>query len=257
MSYQFVLSIVGSKQGSFKGGSTRKGSGSSIVKSGLPCHGFEYQEVTQYDPASGQPTGKRQHTPYKITRESDAASPVFFQGVVTNVNLTTGVFGIGSSGSGTSSGGGAGGSTAGGHQVAVGGVRVLGSASPSLFQGGGTSSGSTPVIMGKGLPGLGSHKGSGSGSGSGKGHHGPIVITREVDSASPLLLQALVTNELLTTVQIKWGQEKNNGVGLWHVLELSNARIVGIRGEAIPGAKGPGERVEFDCEKLNSKVELS
>ena len=42
--------------------------------------------------------------------------------------------------------------------------------------------------------------GSNSGGASGKRQHSPITIVKEVDSASPLLLQALVTNEALKTV---------------------------------------------------------
>lgn len=257
MAYLLYMTCVGTKQGSFKGGSPQKGSGSSASKGGLPCHGFEYQVATQFDASSGLPSGKRQHHPFKITRESDSASPVLFQGVMADAGLKTGIPSLGFSGAGSSQGsGGAGGSTGRGHQVPIVITRGSDSASPVLFQGMATNAGFANGALGKGSPGSGSSKGSGSGSGSGKGHHGSIVITREADAASPLFWQALMSNELLTTVKIKWSQEKYGG-GVWHVIELSNATIVNIRGEAICGAKGAGERLEFDFERVELKAEFA
>jgi type VI secretion system secreted protein Hcp len=44
--------------------------------------------IGNYDPASGLPTGKRQHRPATIVKKLDALSPALFQAAVTNRTLT-------------------------------------------------------------------------------------------------------------------------------------------------------------------------
>jgi hypothetical protein len=174
------------------------------------------------------------------------------QALVTNEGLIAAELVNGAPGSG----GGSGTGTGKGHQVPSTSPGVLNPASPVLFQGTVTNKGPITGKVGKGLPGSGSSHGGGSGSGSGKRQHGTIVITREVDAASPLLWSALVTNEVLTTVKIKWRQDKY-GAGVWHVLELSNATITDIHGEPILGIKGRGEKLEFAFERVELKTEFS
>jgi len=45
--------------------------------------------VSPRDPASGLPTGKRQHKPISFLKEWGAATPQLFQALVTNENLKT------------------------------------------------------------------------------------------------------------------------------------------------------------------------
>ncbi|MGP8270942.1 MAG: Hcp family type VI secretion system effector [Terracidiphilus sp.] len=69
-----------------------------------------------------------------------------------------------------------------------------------------------------------------SGLSTGKRRHTPITITREVDSASPKLLQALCTNEAFTTVKLHFPKPKSGGKPVpYHTIELVNAAIVDVR----------------------------
>jgi type VI secretion system secreted protein Hcp len=83
----FFVSIEGSKQGKFKGDGSRRGRPDSIV--GL---GFHYEIVSPRDPASGLPTGTRQHKPIVLTKEWGASTPQIFQALVTNEVLKSVVF---------------------------------------------------------------------------------------------------------------------------------------------------------------------
>jgi type VI secretion system secreted protein Hcp len=79
MAYEFYVTIEGTKQGKFKGESTRTAHKDKI--SGL---GFGYEVLSPRDQATGQASGKRQHRPVKITKEWGAASPQIFQALVNN-----------------------------------------------------------------------------------------------------------------------------------------------------------------------------
>jgi len=52
---------------------------------------------------------------------------------------------------------------------------------------------------------------SSSGQTSGRRHHSPIVIVKEVDSASPLLWQACCTNEVLQSADLNFARPTGNG----------------------------------------------
>lgn len=64
--------------------------------------------------------------------------------------------------------------------------------------------------------------------------HGPLVVTKEIDKASPLLFQALANGELLTNVTLDFwtvgddGQEVQN-----YTIELTNALLSGIKTEML------------------------
>jgi type VI secretion system secreted protein Hcp len=79
MAYEFYVSIEGTKQGKFKGESLREKHKEKI--SGLAFH---YEVKSPRDAASGQASGKRQHSPITITKEWGAATPQIFQALVTN-----------------------------------------------------------------------------------------------------------------------------------------------------------------------------
>src|SRR4249920_960420 len=68
------ISVKGQKQGPFKGEALQKGAEGKIA--GLK---FRHELMSPRDPASGLPTGKRQHRPVIITKEWGAASPQLFQ----------------------------------------------------------------------------------------------------------------------------------------------------------------------------------
>src|SRR5262249_1750627 len=79
--YVFYVSIQGAKQGKFKG------EGAHAHKNVIPAHSFSYEVISPRDVATGQATGKRQHSPVTISKEWGAASPQLFQAAVTNEPL--------------------------------------------------------------------------------------------------------------------------------------------------------------------------
>ncbi|MBD1842626.1 type VI secretion system tube protein Hcp [Cyanobacteria bacterium FACHB-63] len=79
MADEFYVSIEGTKQGKFKGESFKEAHKEKIR--GL---GFSYEVKSPHDTATGQPRGKRQHTPITITKPWGAATPQIFQALVTN-----------------------------------------------------------------------------------------------------------------------------------------------------------------------------
>lgn len=84
----FLLDLKFTTQGKIKGQSP-KGHGSSSNSNGIPCHSFQYEVETQYDGASGLPTGKRQHKSVSIVREVDSASPLLLHACATNETFDT------------------------------------------------------------------------------------------------------------------------------------------------------------------------
>lgn len=74
------VSIEGTKQGWFRG----EGPGKATNPATLPLVNFKYELVVPRDPASGLPTGARQHKPVVITKEWGAATPQLLQALVTN-----------------------------------------------------------------------------------------------------------------------------------------------------------------------------
>lgn len=98
---------------------------------------------------------------------------------------------------------------------------------------------------------------AGSGLATGKRQHKPIVITKEIDKASPLLFKALVTNETLTEAVLKFfapqanGTEANN-----YTIKLTNAAIASIQTDMEnnkfePGTKLPVlERIALTYQKI-------
>jgi type VI secretion system secreted protein Hcp len=52
-------------------------------------HSFSHEILSPRDPASGLPTGKRQHQPVLILKEIDRSSPPLWSALVSNENLVT------------------------------------------------------------------------------------------------------------------------------------------------------------------------
>jgi type VI secretion system secreted protein Hcp len=53
-----------------------------------PLVGISHEIVSPRDPASGLPTGKRQHKPLVITKEMDKSTPLLLNALTTNENIT-------------------------------------------------------------------------------------------------------------------------------------------------------------------------
>ena len=76
------LTLQGSRQGNISGSVTQKGREGSIL-----VHSFNNEIVSPRDPASGLPTGKRQHVPLTILKEVDKSSPLLWTALVNNETL--------------------------------------------------------------------------------------------------------------------------------------------------------------------------
>ena len=86
----------------------------------------------------------------------------------------------------------------------------------------------------------------GSGLASGKRQHKPLTILKEVDKASPLLLQALVTNENLTLFNLQLVAPGQDSVV--YRIDLSNARVVDVHMITVDGRSR--EQVSFAYQKI-------
>ncbi len=83
MTSMAYLKLKGQKTGPIKGGVTQKGHEDTI---GVVA--VNHMIDVPRDPSTGLPTGRRQHHPFVITKELDRSSPVLYQVLVTNENLT-------------------------------------------------------------------------------------------------------------------------------------------------------------------------
>jgi len=74
MALNAYLTLQGVKSGDIKGSCTLKGRENQIVV--VASH---HAVSAPHDAATGQPTGKRQHQPFVITKEVDKATPLLYQ----------------------------------------------------------------------------------------------------------------------------------------------------------------------------------
>lgn len=81
-----------------------------------------------------------------------------------------------------------------------------------------------------------------SGAATGRRQHKPFTVVVEVDRALPLLYNALVTNETLTSVELKYYRsgEKGGGDAQFFTVKLTNASIASIR-FVQPNSKSPDQ----------------
>ena len=84
MALSAYLTLAGQRQGSIQGSVTQSGREGTIL-----VHSFDCSIVSPRDPASGLPTGKRQHKPIMILKEIDKSSPLLWSALVNNENLTS------------------------------------------------------------------------------------------------------------------------------------------------------------------------
>ena len=76
-----TVMVTGSKQGVFS-------------KVAIPVLAVSHEIVSPRDPASGLPTGKRQHKPISITMDYGPTTPKFIQALVNNENLQSVLIGL-------------------------------------------------------------------------------------------------------------------------------------------------------------------
>jgi type VI secretion system secreted protein Hcp len=86
MAEHFYATVVGAKQGTFKGEGT-----TPMSKGKIPGVDFVYGVDIPHDP-SGHPAGRHQHLPVVFTKEWGASSPQFYAAAFTNENLTSVLF---------------------------------------------------------------------------------------------------------------------------------------------------------------------
>lgn len=98
---------------------------------------------------------------------------------------------------------------------------------------------------------------AGSGLPTGKRQHKPLVVVKEIDKSSPLLAKALVTNENLTEVVLKFFSPNLNGMEInSYTVRLTNAAIASIQtdmqnNKTEPGTKLPVlEQLSFTYQKI-------
>ena len=73
----------GQKSGPIKGSVTQKGREDSIAVIAI-----SHSIISPRDPQSGLPTGQRMHKPYTITKELDKSTPILYNVLCTNENLS-------------------------------------------------------------------------------------------------------------------------------------------------------------------------
>jgi len=82
-----------------------------------------------------------------------------------------------------------------------------------------------------------------TGQASGKRQHGPITITKEWGASTPQSFQALVTNEVLTSVLFEFIHTTPDGSEeVYHTVKLTNATVSSVnyttgQGESAESAK--------------------
>jgi type VI secretion system secreted protein Hcp len=98
MAFQFYVTIEGTRQGTFKGDPAAKDAPAAVSKTGgarsarISALAFNYGVTAPRDAATGQASGKRQHSPVSFVKEWDAASPQLFQACCTNEVLKSVLF---------------------------------------------------------------------------------------------------------------------------------------------------------------------
>jgi type VI secretion system secreted protein Hcp len=83
MALNAYLKLKGTKSGAITGSVTQKGREGKIMVIAV-----SHEIVSPRDPASGLPTGKRMHKPLVITKELDKSSPLLYQMLTTNENIS-------------------------------------------------------------------------------------------------------------------------------------------------------------------------
>ena len=83
MALNAYLSLTAEKQGPIRGSVTQKGREGKILVMAVM-----HEIVCPRDPASGRPTGKRMHKPFIVTKELDRSTPLLYNVLVNNENIS-------------------------------------------------------------------------------------------------------------------------------------------------------------------------
>jgi type VI secretion system secreted protein Hcp len=83
MALNAYLTLKGQKVGEIRGGVTQKGREGAIL-----VHAVRHEVRSPRDPASGQAAEKRVHAPLVITKDLDRSTPLLYQALATNENLS-------------------------------------------------------------------------------------------------------------------------------------------------------------------------
>ncbi|KAF3921487.1 hypothetical protein ABW21_db0207732 [Orbilia brochopaga] len=89
-----------------------------------------------------------------------------------------------------------------------------------------------------------------SGHATGKRHYSPITVSRDIDDQSPLVIQALVTNENIKTIKVTVQQLQNTGTNLVTTVRtytFTDAQIVKV--DHSSGITDPTETLTFTFRK--------
>ena len=83
MALNAYLKLKGKTQGDIKGSVTQKGRADMIM-----VIGANHEVISPRDSASGLPTGKRMHKPFVVTKEVDKSSPLLYNALCNNEQIT-------------------------------------------------------------------------------------------------------------------------------------------------------------------------
>lgn len=99
-----------------------------------------------------------------------------------------------------------------------------------------------------------------TGQTSGKRQYGPVVVTKEWNPASPQILQAAATNEMLPQVQVEFSRSGATGAdAVFEIVTLTNATIsamkqyIGFPDAGEPPNPHPLEDVSFTFQRIEIK----
>ncbi len=77
------MKLTGQRQGRIQGGVTQRGKEGSIE-----VIAFSHEIISPRDPATGLPTGRRQHKPFTVKVTLDRALPLLYQALATSETFT-------------------------------------------------------------------------------------------------------------------------------------------------------------------------
>jgi len=93
-----------------------------------------------------------------------------------------------------------------------------------------------------------------TGMAAGKRMHSAITIRKEIDQASPQLMQAMRTGEVLRSVDIEFVHPGPHGPEVYKSMHLTNAVISSIESATGGAGAGKAELITFTAETENIEV---
>ncbi|MNF73232.1 MULTISPECIES: Hcp family type VI secretion system effector [unclassified Pseudomonas] len=102
------------------------------------------------------------------------------------------------------------------------------------------------------------------GSGAGRRMHKPLIVTKAIDKATPLINNALCSGELLKICRVEWYRSSAQGIQEhFYTMELEDAVIIGAE-VLMPHCQDPGtahltqvEKVHFSYRRIYWRHEVS